>query len=54
MYHVNKPKCDFLYDFWFYIKEEVTEELILYIKKNYYILRSIIYIRNIIYKKYYI
>ena len=31
MYNLN---TNFLYDFWFYLKEEVKEELILYIKKN--------------------
>ena len=31
-----KHKCDFLYDFWFYMKEKLKEELILYIKKNYF------------------
>ena len=30
----RKNKRDFLYDFWFYMKEELKEELILYIKKN--------------------
>ena len=29
-----KHKCDILYNFWFYIKEELKEELILCIKKN--------------------
>ena len=32
----NVKKCDFLYDFWFYIKEELREELVLYIKKNFF------------------
>ena len=31
MYNLN---TNFLYDFWFYLNEEVKEELILYIKKN--------------------
>ena len=35
MYNVNTNVIffDFLYDFWFYMKE-VKEELVLYIKKN--------------------